>query len=101
MSNETDHQAEQDAITAQCEAGTCDHPECHEEQPEQLDDMKCPNCGQTEAFHIAATVWGNFTADGFDPDAWGLPDHNNDWTEYDACICPQCKKTGIVQDFQI
>jgi hypothetical protein len=28
MSNATDHQTEQDAITAQCEAGTCDHPEC-------------------------------------------------------------------------
>jgi hypothetical protein len=30
MSNLQDHIAEQEAITAACEAGTCDHPECHE-----------------------------------------------------------------------
>lgn len=29
MSNLAEHDAEQAAITAMCEAGQCDHPECH------------------------------------------------------------------------
>lgn len=29
MSNLETHEAEQSAITAMCEAGTCDHPDCH------------------------------------------------------------------------
>lgn len=32
MSNLKEHEAEQDRITAKCEAGTCDHPECHEDE---------------------------------------------------------------------
>ena len=31
MSNLEDHMAEQEAITARCEAGTCEHPECEAE----------------------------------------------------------------------
>ena len=30
MSNLEEHEAEQARITAECEAGECDHPECHE-----------------------------------------------------------------------
>lgn len=30
MSNLQGHMAEQDAITAQCDAGACGHPECHD-----------------------------------------------------------------------
>ena len=32
MSTLEEHEAEQAAITAQCEAGTCRHPECHESE---------------------------------------------------------------------
>ena len=98
MSNLSTHLADQDAITAACDAGTCDHPEHH---AEQLDDLKCPNCGQTEAFHIAATVWGRYTANGFDQDAEDLPNGDSDWDQYAACICPECHKSGLVEDFQI
>lgn len=33
MSNLQEHQAEQDALTAQCEAGTCGHAECNAPDP--------------------------------------------------------------------
>lgn len=33
MSTLEEHDAEQAMITAMCEAGTCDHPECHEAPP--------------------------------------------------------------------
>lgn len=35
MSNLVTHMAEQDAITAECEAGLCDHPECNEDDEDQ------------------------------------------------------------------
>jgi hypothetical protein len=37
MSNLEDHMAEQDEITALCEAGECDHPECHEDAFEEAE----------------------------------------------------------------
>lgn len=86
MSNLEDHMAEQSEITAAFEA-------------ESLDDMQCPKCGQTEVFHIAATVWGAFTAQGFDMDAADLPSHDNDWNQYAACMCPKCQHTALVEDF--
>ena len=36
MSNIEDHMAEQDAITAACDAGACGHPECHDLSKIQL-----------------------------------------------------------------
>lgn len=37
MSNLETHEAEQAAITALCEAGLCDHPECHEDDMDDED----------------------------------------------------------------
>lgn len=52
MSSLEEHDAEQAEITAMCEAGTCDHPECHEEDfdicrtcSRRLDDNgECASC---------------------------------------------------------
>ena len=63
--------------------------------------MKCPQCGQNEAFHINASVWGRYDAGGFDMDDRTLPNGDNDWSEYSGCICPECQKEGVVSDFQI
>lgn len=61
--------------------------------------MKCPGCGQTEAFNIAATVWGRYTAEGFDSHADNLPSYDNIWEQYAGCQCPKCGKEGVVEDF--
>lgn len=66
-----------------------------------LEDMKCPQCGQNEAFHIVASIWGRYDAEGFNTDDKKLPNWDSDWDEYASCICPQCQKSGIVADFQI
>lgn len=91
MSNLADHLAEQAEITAAHDT----------DAPEQIEGMECPQCGQRECFHIAATVWGRHTANGFDSMDEGLPDHDSDWDQYAACRCPACAKSGIVEDFLI
>lgn len=64
-----------------------------------VEGMKCPKCGQRERLHIAATVWGEITAEGFNSLADGLPDHDSDWDQYAPCRCAACQKSGIVEDF--
>lgn len=66
---------------------------------EDVEGMACPSCGQTKEFQIAATVWGAYTAEGFDTTADGLPSYDNDWDQYDGCRCPFCEKAGCVEDF--
>lgn len=100
MSNLEDHEAEQSEITAMCEAGICDHPEC-QPQDEPATSMRCPACGNTTSFIIMTQRWAMHTENGDDPDHPDLPDHDSDWDEYASCICPSCKKAGIVQEFQI
>jgi hypothetical protein len=46
MSNLEEHEAEQAEITAACEAGECDHPEC-QPQDEPATGMRCPDCTKT------------------------------------------------------
>jgi hypothetical protein len=69
---------------------------------EAEDDLKmfCPDCGHTGSFMVAATIWGMRTKQGFDQDHCALPNHDSDYDEYAACICPSCNKHGIVQEFQ-
>lgn len=43
MSNLREHEAEQARITAACEAGECDHPECHEEKGYAYSPEDCPS----------------------------------------------------------
>jgi len=88
MSNLADHLAEQDEITAAHEAAN------------DLG-MACPKCGQIEAFHISASVWGRYTTEGFDPDAEDICEGGSDWDQYAGCICPACQHTGVVEDFTI
>ena len=45
MSNLEEHEAEQAEITAQCETGACDHPECRKVT------YVCPNCGEESLYH--------------------------------------------------
>jgi len=52
MSNLPTHEAEQAAITAECELGICDHPACQEDDA----DDQCRTCG----------VWYQSAGDGWD-----------------------------------
>lgn len=70
-------------------------------QDEPATGMRCPSCGNTERFIILTQRWAMHTAEGDDPDHEDLPDHDSDWDEYAACRCPECPKTGIVQEFQV
>lgn len=55
MSNLTDHLAEQDAITAACEAGRCGHPDC---PPEDALFIKvCARCGSGKITVKATAEW--------------------------------------------
>ena len=95
MSNLETHEQEQAEITADCEAGTCEHPECKAGEV----GMICPSCGHVGSFMVVATNWGMVTAEGFDPDHQELPDRSTEWDQYAACMCPACKKSGIVEEF--
>lgn len=86
MSSLEEHDREQAIITASAKASAIG--------------MVCPNCGNKSEFMIAATIWGMITENGFDQDRKELPDHNSDYDEYAGCICPECQKSGIVQEFQ-
>jgi hypothetical protein len=48
---------------------------------------------------ICANVWGMHTENGFDDEHEDLPNCDSDWDGYRACICPNCGKEGIVEEF--
>jgi len=52
MSNLEDHIAEQDAITARCEAGTCEHPECKTREHPVMDTSGSIKPSEIEAFLV-------------------------------------------------
>ena len=57
MSNLEDHNAEQAAITAACEAGTCDHPECHKGKIRYV----CSECGEESIYWEGNAYWDTET----------------------------------------
>ena len=63
-------------------------------------EMKCPKCGQINAFAICADVWGLHTSEGFDSDGYGLPSYAIEWNENHGCMCvnDECDWGGVVQD---
>lgn len=65
MSNLEEHEAEQAEITALCEAGECDHPECHAapldwRKPVTIDDSD----NSTRALRALQTIYPAYDDDG-------------------------------------
>ena len=55
---------------------------------------KCPECGQTEDFEVAARCWVRLSDDGTeDADSF-------EWSDTDAAICRGCDYTGQVGHFK-
>lgn len=56
--------------------------------------MKCPKCGSTGPFRIAATSLFTMYADGAD-------DHEDiEWDGNSYCDCTACYHSGTVSDFE-
>jgi DNA-directed RNA polymerase subunit RPC12/RpoP len=58
-----------------------------------LQGFKCPQCGNTDSFKIEATCMATVFDDGVDTTT------EFEWNNDSYCECPQCSRTGIVQDF--
>lgn len=56
--------------------------------------LRCPDCGGTDAIDIAATVWVRLCPDGTDP----MLSHNGDheWGEDSPVCCAACHFHGQV-----
>lgn len=54
MSNLEEHDVEQAAITALCEAGECDHPEC---KPKRKINFICSECGESALYWDSSVFW--------------------------------------------
>lgn len=62
-------------------------------------ETRCPSCGLVDHVHVAATVWGSYTPEGFDSDAEDLPNYDYSFDDATAARCPGCRHTGPLNDF--
>lgn len=94
MSSFEEHEAEQARITAECEAGECDHPECHEDEPARRVVCKCPKCGSPSMYLTdVSAFWCE------DLQAWALSDESpKPLTE---AFCGDCGAESYVRDVLI
>lgn len=87
MTTFAEHMADQAALTALCESGECDHPECHEDQEEdapskgEMKNYTIAVCELDSAGHIMGTHHVSSTAAQSVEEAkeWALNDTRCDW----------------------
>lgn len=60
-----------------------------------LEGIRCPRCGQNDAFDIGATVTLRVTDAG-----WTAEESQDaEWDEKSRITCPDCNTTGTIRDF--
>jgi hypothetical protein len=61
-----------------------------------LEGVKCPKCGQEDAFKIEGSCIFTVTDDGTEDEG-----NSHEWDDTNYCECPECGHHGTVGDFTI